>query len=90
MAGNGRANRLWIVNMISFLFFLVLGATGLINWLLLPRGSRSAGGFLISLRHFLRDIHEWAALGFIVVTVVHLVLHWGYIKSNLKRYGLMK
>jgi hypothetical protein len=90
MASNNKANQLWVVNLISFLLFSFLGITGLINWLLLPRGPGSGGGFLIGLRHLLRDLHQWAALGFIVVVAVHLFLHWGYIKINLKRYGLIK
>jgi hypothetical protein len=89
MASNNKANQLWVVNLISFLLFSLLGVTGLINWLLLPRGPRS-GGFLFGLRHFLMNVHEWAALGFMIVVVIHLFLHWGYIKINLKRYGLMK
>jgi hypothetical protein len=90
MASNNKANQLWVVNLLSFLLFGLLGATGLINWLMLPRGPRAGGGFLISLRHFLLDVHQWAALGFMIVVAIHLVLHWGYIKIHLKRYGLMK
>ena len=87
---NSRSNQLWLVNIISFLLFSILTLTGLINWLLLPRGPRSGGGFLISLRHFLRDIHEWAGLGLIIVVAIHLFLHWSYIKANLKRNGMLK
>lgn len=90
MASNNKANQLWVVNVISFLLFSFLGITGLINWLLLPRGPGLGGGFLIGLRHFLRDVHQWAALGFIIMVAIHLFLHWGYIKIHLKRYGLMK
>lgn len=87
MSGN-RSNQLWLVNIIAFILFSVLGITGLINWLILPRGPGS-GGFLISVRHFLRYVHEWIALIFIVTVAVHLVLHWRYIKSNLKRTGII-
>jgi hypothetical protein len=90
MAGTNKANQLWVVNLISFLLFCFLSITGLINWLLLPRGPRAGGGFLLDLRHFLRDVHQWAALGFIIVVAVHLYLHWGYIQTHLKRYGMMK
>ena len=90
MASNNKANQMWVVNLLSFLLFIILGITGLINWLLLPRGPGSGGGFLFGLRHFLRGVHEWAALGFIIVIAFHLVLHWGYIKTRLKRYGLKK
>ena len=80
-----KAAKLWIVNILSFILFSILTLTGLINWLLLPRGYRGEGGALVSLRHFLRDVHEWTALLFIFIVLVHLVLHWSYIKSNLNK-----
>ncbi len=85
-----KAVKLWLVNTVSFILFSILTLTGLTNWLLLPKGYQAKGGFLISLRHFLREIHEWTALLFILIVLVHLVLHWAYIQSNLKKYGIMK
>jgi len=87
-----KAAKLWLVNIFSFVLFSILTLTGLINWLFLPRGggAGAGGGFTVSLRHFLQDVHEWTALLFIVMTLIHLVLHWGYIKSNLQKYGLIK
>ena len=85
-----RTFKLWIVNAVSFVLFSVLSLTGFINWLVLPKAYRIRGGFLLSLRHFLVEVHEWAALLFMVVIIVHIVLHWGYIKANLKRYGIVK
>ncbi len=85
-----KAAKLWIVNVLSFILFSILTFTGLINWLLLPGGYRGGQGFLISLRHLLRAIHEWSALLFIFIVLVHLVLHWSYIKSNLNRYGIKR
>jgi hypothetical protein len=41
------------------------------------------------LRHLITAVHQWAALIFILVTAFHIVLHWSYIKSNLKKYGIM-
>jgi len=87
---NNKAATLWFVNVFSFVLFSILTITGLINWLILPGGYRGEGGVLISLRHFLRGIHEWAALLFIVVVVIHFMLHWPYIKSNLKKHGIFK
>jgi len=46
-----KVSRLWIVNVISFFLFSFLGVTGLINWLVLPRGYGQSAGFLVSLRH---------------------------------------
>jgi len=87
---NGRFSKLWVVNVISFLLFIVLCITGLLNWLVLPKGYEARGSFLVSLRHFFIAFHEWAALIFMIVVAVHIVLHWPYIKSNLKKYGIIK
>ena len=83
-----KAAKLWFVNIISFVLFSILTLTGLINWLFVPRGG--GGGFTVLLRHFLREVHEWTALSFIVMTLVHLALHWTYIKSNLQKHGIIK
>ena len=80
----------WLVNVISFVLFVVLGLTGLVNWWILPRGNATSSSFLISTRHFLREIHEWAALLFIIGIVIHILLHQPYIRANLKKYGLLK
>jgi hypothetical protein len=45
---------------------------------------------LVSLRHFFIAMHEWTALIFIIVIVVHIILHWPYIKTNLLKYGIIK
>jgi len=87
---NGTASKLWTVNVISFILFVILCSTGLINWLVLPKGYQARGGFLVSLRHFFITMHEWVGMIFIVLVTIHIVLHWTYIKSNLKKYGMMK
>jgi hypothetical protein len=87
---HGRSSKLWIVNVISFILFIILFSTGLLNWLVLPRGYEARGSFLVSLRHFFIALHEWAALIFMVLIAVHIALHWPYIKSNLKKYGILK
>jgi ABC-type transport system involved in multi-copper enzyme maturation permease subunit len=87
---NGRSSKLWIVNVLSFILFIILFSTGLLNWLVLPRGYEARGSVLVSVRHFFIAFHEWAALIFMIVVAVHIVLHWPYIKSNLKKYSIMK
>ncbi len=79
---------LWIVNVFSFVLFSILSLTGLINWLFVPKGG--GGGFAGNFRHFLREVHEWTALLFIVMVVIHTVLHWTYIKANLQKYNIIK
>ena len=84
-----KAEKLWFVNIISFGLLSILTLTGLINWLIIPRGGGAEGGFTI-LRHFLRQVHEWTALLFIIIILIHLALHWTHIKSNLQKYGMLK
>jgi hypothetical protein len=79
-----KAQKIWTVNVIAFILLAVLFFTGIINWLLLPRGYQAAGA-LLSLRHFLHDIHVWTALLFIISMLVHWSLHWGYIQSHVNR-----
>jgi hypothetical protein len=85
-----RSVKLWAVNVLTFIFLCILSVTGLINWLLLPRGYSGGEGAWLSLRHFLRDFHQWSALIFLILVVIHMALHWGYIKSNLRRHGVLK
>ena len=80
-----KSDTLWYVSILSFGFISILTITGLTNWLLLPRGYGAEGGGLFLIRHFFRAVHQWTALLLIVTVLVHLVLHWSYIKSKLKR-----
>jgi hypothetical protein len=83
-----KARQLWTVNILSFVLFMVLAVSGLINFLLIPGGYRGEGSALTSLRHFFRVIHEWTALLYLAVVIIHLMMHWPYITSNLKKYGI--
>src|SRR5512135_2649462 len=77
--------RLWILNLVLFTCFVLLSLTGLIPWLILTR-ELSREGELHALRHMLTELHEWMALAFIVLVIVHLVWHWSYITTNAKRW----
>ena len=85
-----KAFKLWVINVFSFILFMVLGITGLLNWLALPRGFEARGSLLVSVRHFLVTVHEWTALIFMITIAIHIILHWTYVKSNLKKYGIMR
>ena len=82
---SSRSLKLWMVNGISFFLFCLLGLTGLINWMVLPKGFEARGGFAVKVRHLLIDVHAWAALAFLVIIVIHIMLHWSYVKHNLKK-----
>jgi hypothetical protein len=52
----------------------MLGVTGLINWVILPKGYAAQKGGLVGLRHLLVEAHEWTALLFMHVAVSFLNL----------------
>lgn len=87
---NSKASKLWIVNVISAVLIFLLGFTGLINWWFLPHGYEARGSVWVSLRHGLVEVHEWLGLAFIFCIAIHIFLHWPYVMTNLKKYGLMK
>lgn len=78
----------WFINVVNMVLFVLLAVTGVINWLL-PKG-HGAESFLISLKHFMRDVHEWTGFIFIIFGIIHIVVHWTYIKINLNKYGILK
>ena len=81
------SSKFWTVNIVSFALLLLLCMTGLINWLVLPRGYGATQGFLLSLRHLLLGIHQWTAILFVIAIAIHIVFHWGYVRANLKKKG---
>jgi hypothetical protein len=85
-----RTKKLWLVNVASFVLFAVLAFTGLLNWLVLPKGYQARGSFLVSVRHFLVEVHGWIGLILIIMVAIHIMLHWAYIRNNLKKYGVLK
>jgi hypothetical protein len=85
-----KSAKLWLVNVLSFVLFSILALTGLINWWILPRGAGTGSSLAISFRHFLRQVHSWTALMFLILILIHLALHWPHIKSNLQKYGLIR
>lgn len=79
--------QLWMVNVVSFVLFSLLALTGLVNWLVLPHGGGQRGNLLIGTRHFIRDMHAWLSVLFLATVILHMVLHWPYVRSNLARMG---
>ncbi|MBN1505533.1 MAG: DUF4405 domain-containing protein [Sedimentisphaerales bacterium] len=88
----------FIIDSIGFVNLLALAATGAImRWVLPPgsgggqghgyRGGRGAGEVrqLLGLgRHDWGDIHFVLAMIFVLLILVHLVLHWTWIKTCAK------
>lgn len=92
-----RATLNFMVDVISFLNLVALAFTGVImKWILPPgtggHGRALTGGrgrqeikYLWSMtRHDWGDIHFILALLFVFLMVVHIVLHWSWIKNYFK------
>jgi len=75
----------WLVNIIAFVLLAVLIVTGLLNWLLIPRGFEGGAGPLLSLRHGLRAIHQAGAILFMAIIAVHLWLHRSHITTQIRK-----
>ncbi len=87
----------FIVDLVSFLTLLGLVTTGTILEWVLPPGSGGLGQelhggqgrehikeFLGLNRHGWGHVHLWLGVIFVVLMVVHLVLHWSWLKCYVK------
>ncbi len=71
----------YIIDAIGFVAMAFLISTGAIMRFVLPAGS----GYTLAVwgmdRHVWGSIHFWLGVMFLVVVIVHIVLHWGWIVS---------
>lgn len=74
-----------VVDLASLLLIVALAATGLVIRFVLPPGSagRRQGGWMLwgMGRHDWGDLHFWLSLAAAGIMIVHLVLHWAWIRS---------
>jgi len=88
----------FIVDLISFVIFVGLTATGFIMKYILPPGSGGRGRMthggdggehiksLLSMgRHDWGDVHFYLAVIFVLLLLLHLFLHFDWIKSYFKK-----
>jgi hypothetical protein len=93
-----RATINFIVDLISFLDLVGLTCTGLIMKYVLPPGTGGCGRLLHGgpgrahirtlwsmSRHEWGSIHYALAVIFLALMVVHIILHWSWIKNYVKR-----
>ena len=92
-----RATVNFIVDLVAFLSLLALAFTGFIMKYILPpgsggrgrgfRGGRGTGeieDFWSMTRHEWGDIHFYLAVLFAALMVIHIILHWTWIKNYFK------
>lgn len=72
----------YIVDMLMVLSFFVVAVTGLVLFLFL--NGRGGGRFFGSIRHTYVSIHNWSGMIFIILVIVHLILHWDWIVCMTK------
>ena len=87
----------FIIDMLSFISLLGLAGTGFIIKYTLPPGSGGKGRLLHDghggehikelwsmTRHEWGGIHFYIAAFFIILMLVHIILHWNWIKNYFK------
>ncbi len=92
----------WI-DLISFITFLGLTVTGVVIRYVLPpgtggRGKALSGGrgtgdikeLLNMTRHEWGDIHFYIAIVFFILILLHIILHWQWIKNYFSRNFLKR
>ena len=88
-----KATRNYLVGIFMFLLALFEGVSGLVLWLVLPKGGGYRGNrgplaeatFLWS-RDTWIDLHDWVGVALAVIVVIHVILHWNWIVHMTKRY----
>ena len=93
-----KATRNYVLALIMALLALFQAASGFILWLVLPRGEgymggRGAavtGGTLLWNRATWLSFHNWGAVALVVIVVIHVILHWGWIVGMTKSYFSQK
>jgi hypothetical protein len=68
----------FLVDSLSLVAFVLLVATGVVMYFVLPPGSHGTTLWGLG-RHDWGDVHFWVAVGFLGLLSLHLLLHWKWI-----------
>ena len=72
----------YLINALALLAFSCMVSTGLLLKFIIPPGRESSSKYWLDIhRHDWGDIHAYLGLGFLILVVTHLILHWGWIKA---------
>ena len=80
----------WLVNVTLFLGAVVAALSG-VYFLIFTSGGfdggRNAwyGVVILFTRHTWEEIHTWGGLAMVAAVLIHLIMHWGWIKSMTGR-----
>lgn len=80
-----RTEKNFFIDSIAFIGFVLLTSTGILMRYVLPPGSGRWKVIWGLDRHEWGSIHFWISIIFLSVLTIHLVLHWRWIATFLKR-----
>jgi len=75
------AKKAWINYAIDVLLFftgLTLAVSALLVWVVLPKGHNAAWLLWIA-------IHKWSGLALVIEALLHVALHWRWLRAMTKR-----
>lgn len=87
-----KATKNYTLALVMALLALFQAISGFVLWLVLPTGGGYRGGFGTAGGTFLwsRDgwisIHDWTAAALVVIVIIHIILHWGWIARMTRSY----
>jgi hypothetical protein len=89
-----KALRNYILVALLVLASLFETVSGFVLWFVLPRGGGFMGGRNVSAvatfgwdRNTWLDLHNWGAVALVVIVIIHVVWHWGWIVRMTKSLG---
>lgn len=78
---------LFILAVLLFLLSLIEAISGFLLWLVIPRGGGKQGidqVFWSLSRDTWIDIHDWAAVALVLIIIIHIILHWNWVKRMFR------
>jgi hypothetical protein len=90
-----KATRNYLLALIMALLALAQAVSGFVLWVVLPRGGGFQGGrgeesAFIWIRDGWINLHDWTAVALVVIVLVHITLHWGWIVRMTRSYFRQK
>jgi len=75
-----------LIDFLAALCFLIVAKTGLIVFFFFPEGIIRGGRqeFFGIAKKTYTGIHNWAGIIFIILIILHIVLHWNWIINTIK------
>jgi hypothetical protein len=79
-----KADLNFLVDVLAFVAFVILTATGLLVRYVLPPGSGHSRSLWGMDRHEWGELHFWIAVALLACLALHLLLHWRWVVSMVK------